>query len=226
MPNTIGTIVEPDGEPVTIDTGRIAGLESNSSGDNGSQGESRRTEPEIIAGYESTEPATVAIGANIGGDRRKRGRPRKSTANIASNSAPQTPNSLVDLTTILVNVHNVAAALLDIKELALDKSEAEVMSDATKEVLKYYPVGLDPKKVAIANMIIVFGGIYSTRIMAYRTRMQLEASKPQKVVTPIDKRASTPASNMVQPKNGSPVPYAPSDVFGPAETFGDANFNA
>lgn len=110
----------------------------------------------------------------------------------------------------------MGASLLNIAELELDKDEAKKLADGIKEVSKHYPVALNPKHVAIANLVVVAGGIYGSRIMAYNMRCANDrANRPHAVPQPIKKEA--------QKTNGFPLPtqaapaganQAPSAVWG------------
>jgi hypothetical protein len=77
----------------------------------------------------------------------------------------------------------MAAAFLKIDELQLDPSEAKDLAAGIQEVGKHYAMTFDPKTVAIANLVIISGGIYGTRVMAYNTRMASErGGKGPKIV--------------------------------------------
>lgn len=174
MPKPIGAIIEPSardterGESVTFaDSGRVEPDTDKTGSD--------RNEPEIIAGFESAEPDAIRI--DSAGTGKRRGRPRGSTNRTRTETQKETPDSLVDLTTLLLSIHQMGAAMLNIQELAIDPKEAKSMADAIKEVAKYYPVAFDPKKLAIFNLVVVCGGIYGLRAMAYNNRMKEESKR-------------------------------------------------
>lgn len=139
-------------------------------------------EPEEIRGFETFDPASIgveSIGGNPGsGDpprqRRKRGpnKPKLTTGGTVSEEKIR--QGLVNLTEVLMTVHTVGAALLKVEELLLDKSEAAKMADAIENVLKYYPIGVSDKHLAIANLVLTCGGVYGTRVMAYNIRRSQE----------------------------------------------------
>lgn len=102
---------------------------------------------------------------------------------------------------MLCGIHASLAAILGVQELELDRSEGRQMADAAKEVLKYYPVGLNPKSLAWINLTVVCSGIYGTRFMAWRNRMATEAEERR--------RAATPIRMAPQPVNAAPAPTRP-----------------
>lgn len=108
---------------------------------------------------------------------------------------------------MLVGIHASLAAILGVQELELDRSEGRAMADAAKEVLKYYPVGLNPKSLAWINLTVVCSGIYGTRFMAWRNRMAMEVEQHA---------AAPPTPIRQQPVNAAPRPNPlpnPSDVW-------------
>lgn len=77
----------------------------------------------------------------------------------------------------------MAAAAFETQEFRLDDSEAAQLAEAAEQVSKFYSVSVDPKKAALFNLAIVAGGIYTTRFMAWRLRMRLEAGAGGRVVS-------------------------------------------
>ena len=97
----------------------------------------------------------------------------------------------------------MGAAFFDVAEVAIEKSEAEKLSAAIKDVGKYYAMEFDPKKVAIANLLAVAGGIYGTRFVAYRLKKKIAREKGRLVAMP-----SNPVSEPAPKVNGAarPIP--------------------
>jgi hypothetical protein len=85
------------------------------------------------------------------------------------------------LTGVILAIHSALAALTRIPEIALEEDEAKKLSVASKEVLKFYPLGMSDKVLAWVNLGVVGCGIYGTRIMAYSVRRGAE--QRAKVVT-------------------------------------------
>lgn len=75
---------------------------------------------------------------------------------------------------MFVVVHATLAALVNVRELELSEDEARKLSDASKEVLKHYPLGVSDKTIAWVNLAVIAGGVYGTRIMAYNVRRGAE----------------------------------------------------
>jgi len=113
------------------------------------------------------------------------------------------------------------------EELSLDKSEAQSMNSALKEVARHYPTQIDPKKLAIANLVVVLGGIYGTRAVAIRTRLKNEAkNRPQNVrpmVVQQRPQAATGTESRGQAKQPEPEQLLPSQIWNePAAEFTNA----
>jgi hypothetical protein len=187
--------------------------------------------PQIIDGYENAiDPATVKIGAGIDGgarttksgriDRRTRaGRSYTATGSGEASTVYQDIESRISLTEVLFSLHQMGAAFFAVAELELDKTEAEKLGSAIKEVAKFYAVSFDPKKLAIFNLAIVAGGIYGTRFVAIRTRMRIEKGKDNLRVMPSDAEPAQAKGKV----NGAPAvqpasvpqrrPQTPSDLW-------------
>ncbi len=107
--------------------------------------------------------------------------------------------------------------LLKVEELALETDEAEKLAKAIEDLAKFYPVAIDPKKLAWANLGITAAQIYGLRIMAYRLRVQNEkASRPQQ-----PKPAPAPVTAMPKQTAQPPVEiYNPSDVWNESAEIG------
>ena len=90
--------------------------------------------------------------------------------------------------------------MTSIKEINLEEEEARKLATASKEVLKFYPLGMSDKALAWINLGVVATGIYGTRIMAYSLRRETERRA---------RRAAAPAA-------AAPAGQAPSASPGPA----------
>ena len=150
------------------------------------------------AGFDIISPIDLTGTDDNRGDNssepRRRGRPK------GSRNTPKTPQgNLTDhLEDLLLSVHMMGAAFLKVPELELDADEAKRLSDSVKQVAEYYPVVFNPKKLAIANLVITLGTIYGTRAVAiYKTAPK----RAPATVTPI--RPPAPAA---QP---APQPQTP-----------------
>lgn len=85
---------------------------------------------------------------------------------------------------MLLVVHATLAQLSGIKELELDDDEARKLSEASKEVLKHYPLGVSEKTLAWVNLTVVAGGIYGIRFMAWNVRKSAEKRARTITLTP------------------------------------------
>jgi hypothetical protein len=136
------------------------------------------TEPELIAGHESYDPADATRNTGSGDSgrtSRRRGRPPGSGRKAGAEKAPK---NLEGIEALLLSVHAMGAMILQTPELALDPSEAKQLSEAIQQVSQFYPVGLSPKTLAWINLSMVAGGLYGTRIVAIYNRTKTNA-KPR-----------------------------------------------
>lgn len=94
----------------------------------------------------------------------------------------------------------MGAAFFRTPELALDPTEAHMMIDAIERVDRHYGVvmGAGGKWADWANLCVVLGGVYGTRIVAIRAR--LAAQRDSRPPTP---QAMRPASTAPQPAPGA-----------------------
>lgn len=60
-------------------------------------------------------------------------------------------------------------------EIALEKSEAKALAEATAEVAKHYPMAIDPKTIAWVNLATCMGLTYGPRVYMLRKRLDAEA---------------------------------------------------
>lgn len=105
----------------------------------------------------------------------RRGRGRTASAARTTAQAKKAPLDLGGIETLLLSAHAMLAGILSTPELELDKSEAKKISTALQEVEKHYPIGVNEKTMALTNLALVMGGIYGSRFMTYRMRMNMEA---------------------------------------------------
>lgn len=124
------------------------------------------------------EPSSVEGNAS-GSDTRskRRGRPRGSR-NLTS--IKQEKQVSTDLSGILYSLHLMGAAILNVKELQLDKEEAKNLGDAVARVNSLYDgLILSEKQLAWVNLAMVGGTIYGPRFVAYSQRMKNEKKNTQ-----------------------------------------------
>lgn len=157
-----------------------------------------------IPGIDTVSPFDIDGGSGSGdGFGRRRGRP-KGSRNTPKTQAPQ--DLTANLESLLLSVHLMGAAILHVDELALDAEEAKKLADAIREVAKHYPMGIDPKKIAVANLAIVATGIYGTRAVAiYKRAGKARQPRPMAVPQPIRQPERVETELKPQP-NTAPLP--------------------
>lgn len=97
----------------------------------------------------------------------------------------------------------MGSQILKVEELELDEDEAKKLAKAIQEVGKHYNLPMDPKKIAIANLVAVAGAIYVPRIIAHHNN----AKKTGPVdVTPIKeaKKTATPSQKDISLEHMTP----------------------
>lgn len=189
----------------------VDGVPNGGAGETGASTSAPATEPaadpDTINGFESFDPGTGTPSGGGTGSRR-RGRPPGSR-NAASGSKAA-KSHISGLESLLLSVHMMGAAFLGADELMLSDPEAKMLADAAAKVADQYEHKMNPRMLAWANLAMVAGGIYGTRIFAIRARMKQESLANPKV-TPI----RPPRTVNTTP---APVPQAqpqtPSDMFG------------
>lgn len=109
--------------------------------------------------------------------RKRRGRPKG--YKLGPRVAKETPRSasLAGIEQLLLSIHGIAAATLNIEELELMPAEAKSLTEAINGVAKHYPVGMSEKTLAWANLGIVAIGVYGTRVAAYGIRKKMEKQR-------------------------------------------------
>jgi hypothetical protein len=220
MSETIGRIIDsvtdgPSREPVTQPVnGRITEPESGSA------------KPEILYGTDTFDPVTERIGTGASADsgsdgvkRTKSGRIDRRTlrgrgTGAGTGEPEETPSSSVNLdkvnlTDLLLSLHAMGAAFLSTPELELDRDEAKKLSDGIQKVGKYYAMAFDPKRVAIAELAIIVGGIYGTRFVAWKNRR-----------TSTEETTPKPGPALVQSRSAAPAqPSKPMHMTSPSELW-------
>lgn len=152
-------------DPIVIDPAAIAAANSNGgNGHSGSAGSGDDFDPAIHAGRDK-------LNAD-GSYRRKRGRKPGGTA---SASAQTSTLNLAGIESVLLSVHAMLAVSISAPEIAIDKDEAKAMSDAIAEVAKHYPMQIDPKTLAWANLASCAAIVYGPRAYSIRVRRREEA---------------------------------------------------
>jgi hypothetical protein len=171
-------------------------------GDNGTTEQPAEHPAERIAGFDTADPASVRNGRNASGNgsansgtkptaaqRRKanserakriwRERRAKSasaeSASSASGKKKEVPLHLAGIEALLLSVHTMGAAILNVPELALDPKEAHSLAEAVSNVAQFYDIPADPKTVAWINLGMCGMTIYGTRALAYSNRLKMEA---------------------------------------------------
>lgn len=216
MPNKVGTIIE------SIDGGKPVDF-ANHDGINGNAGGTGDIPITDFGADRIIEPTTYRIPEPPGTGRRSRsGKPdgrtragraaRATDAGTPAAASESNLASVLSLKDLLLTVHMSASMLLKVEELALEIDEADKLAKAIEDLAKFYPVAIDPKKIAWANLGITAAQIYGTRIMAYRLRMANE--KATRVPTP----KPTPITDVPR-TNGAPQPITAEPVYNPSDIW-------
>ena len=196
MPESIGSFINDSDS-------RKSGADASAESIGGNAG--RINEPEIINGFEAESPTTERIaGSGDGTGKRKRGRPAGSRNNPAQAGAKESVRlESLKISDLLYSIHLMGAEICKVPELELDKEEAAKLADAIADVSKYYITSFDPKKVAWVHLAVIAGGIYGTRIFAYRNRIGAQkALGPQPPKQAPKPTLINPSSPQVQKVNG------------------------
>ena len=111
----------------------------------------------------------------------------------------------------------MGAKMMDIPELELTKDEAEKFTRAIKEVAKHYDYSMDPKKVAMFQLLCVAGGIYGPRGMAiYRRSQSAEKQRPKLVqINRAAAGGTTDSARVPNAERTAPAPPAPAEKKAP-----------
>lgn len=195
----IGSIIESTGgDTKPIDDGKSTGDSDTHSGigdagrpdsDPRESKSDSKPEPEVLRGFDSYQPADggfepIDVGTDIGTDQpRKRGRQKGWRKNQQATVPPSLAD--IDFASILVGGHSMLAAISGIEELELEKKEADKLTEALRNALKFHPAGISPEKLAYINLTFAIGEIYGSRAMAYRVRKMAEKAKQPKPAPPV-----------------------------------------
>jgi hypothetical protein len=209
MQSKLGTIIDPepigggpesDGGQSTGENRSIGGLPvielPTLSADGNISGESAGTDSTTITGQPEFEPP------------RRRGRPPGSV----SRKTEKISGTLIpDLERLLFSANLMLAAICKTPELEIDKQEAQLVAEAVKELAKHYPVGMDPKKIAWANLIAALGTVYGPRVMV----IWQKPGKPRAVVQEIPRGDTERAAKSQAVNRERKISeMSPSDLFG------------
>lgn len=184
-------------------------------------------QPDIIAGFESFDPASGSAerGSNSGSGTGKRGRP-KGSRNATGAAKTQAKNNLSGLEGVLLTVHFAAAKFLEAPELQLSDGEAEAYAIAVKKVNDQYDSQFNAKTLAWIQLLTVTGGIYGTRIYAIQARRREEAKLARggeaRRPAPVVPIAGAAVKGKVVPEAGAATVEART----PADLFGLLNYSA
>ena len=192
MSDKIGSFINNDNG----ESGKSSNLDGVSHVENGSGGtQGNVSEPTSIPNIFISEPATERINprtefGNSGGEprRTKSGKIDRRTRAGRGGTETETPGpirqpgKLISLEKAILSLHDMASEIFGIPELQLSEAEAAAMNEAVLDVSKYYVQSFDPKKVAIFNLAMCCGGIYTTRIMAYRNRLEKEGKDKLRIM--------------------------------------------
>jgi hypothetical protein len=114
-----------------------------------------------------------------------------------------------------LTIHFGLAAAFSTPELELGEDEAKALADGMANVAATYDHNMNPRTLAWAQMAVIAGGIYGTRVFAIRARQAKEArggneAKPVLVVNP----RKTDAKIVERPGGNISTPLTPADIFG------------
>jgi hypothetical protein len=87
----------------------------------------------------------------------------------------------------------MVAAATGFDKIALVQSEAHDLSKAVVEVQKFYPLHVSEKALAWANLCMVAGAVYGSRIVAVWADMEAANAKPPTVNAPATLHTIRPA---------------------------------
>ncbi len=148
------------------------------------------------------DPASVGSGGSDNGSStdttgepvKRRGPKLGSTRSTSKKGAALDINGVE---AILFSAHTILAAISKTPEMALDQSEAKELAKGIANVSRHYDVSTTQKTMDIANLVMVAGMIYGSRIMAIRNRKKTE--RPARA-------ANAPSPVAPQPEHGITIP--------------------
>lgn len=199
------TIVRPE-QSEFIDLGTDTGA---STGRSQPISISSHTGPSVYSIPEPAEPVA----------RRKPGRPKGSYNKSVEQIVAQ--SNLADLESLLLSLHLMGASLLRVPELELDSDECKRLSDAIRNVAQHYSFSVDPKKMAVAQLVMCAGSIYGPRILAATIHKSKKTVIEPSVATE-SKKGPQPVPREQKVNGGANLSnLAPSQLFpdAPVESF-------
>lgn len=138
-------------------------------------------------GYERDANGNVKRNKD-GSPRRKRGRKsgdnsgRGFAGSAKAQSKDDLKRSIDALSNILLVSHLGLSGVTNIPEIALEKSEADLLANATVPVLEQFDFTPDPRFVAVFGLIMACGKVYGPRAYLYRVRKENERAEKAKPV--------------------------------------------
>lgn len=103
---------------------------------------------------------------------------------------------------MILSVHAVMACV--VKEAELTEEEARKLADASREVMKHYPLGISDKTLAWVNLTLVAGNVYGPRAVAWGIRRATERRAKVVPIRPGPAPAQAPQQPAAAPVNGAP----------------------
>lgn len=166
--------------------------------------ENRSEESSSIAGINVISPSDLVAGTRTGKRRGRKPRPRDEHGNIirSASEAKQAPNlNPLGIESILLSIHAMGASIIGAPELKLEPGEAKELSNAIVEVSKHYNTVIDPKKMAIFQLVTVAGSIYGSKAVAIYRRKTSERKtpKPDQVIQPKSEMKTSPSLPITNP---------------------------
>lgn len=125
-------------------------------------------------GGDTTGGSERDAGNSAGEPRKRRGR-KPGTG--STRSQKQAPLDINGIEKILYSGHSILAAITKTPEFQLANQEAEEIAKAIGNVSRHYDVSASAKTVDIANLIMVLGMVYGSRLLAIRARKTNERKK-------------------------------------------------
>ena len=132
---------------------------------------------------EYTDPATFQrpaadddFLADINTDPRQRTRASRQRAGSTGTEAPKASVRLDQdaFTWGLMSLHTMVAAAIKVHEAEISEEEARKIAEATARVASFYTGAMSDKAQAWSALMIVLGGVYGSRAVAYMLRQRAE----------------------------------------------------
>lgn len=140
-------------------------------------------DPTSIGGSDGDFDPAIHVGRdkrnNDGSYTRKRG--RKAGSGSGGSGSSRKASNLADATATLsrtfLMLHLGISAATKTPEMALDQSEADLLAEATVNVLREFDIKPDPKVEAVFGLIIAAGTVYGPRFYLVKMRQKTEAAE-------------------------------------------------